>query len=127
MIADIGPLARELGELSTLTRQHAWCEDDQTCKIIPTSEYIRALTTAIIVAKENPILGLPVPGVDPQGFVWLTWRMGEGRGLALELRADKYRWTQNNLGDKRTFESTDLVDLMAAFRAVFPQQAILCP
>jgi hypothetical protein len=121
----VAPLAREMGSLAVVTRQHAWADDDQNCKIIPTSEYVKALTVAIILAKENPRLDMPTPGADPDGFVWLTYVDGPSRGLALELRPGKYRWTQSNMGDKRTFESDSLDDVAAAMRAVFPQSAIL--
>lgn len=121
----VAPLARELGALSTVTRQHAWADDKQDCKIIPVTDYVKALTVAIILAKENPRLDMPTPGADPDGFLWLTYVDGESRGLALELRPGKYRWTQSNLGDKRTFESDSLDDVAEAMRAVFPQAAIL--
>ncbi len=121
----VGPFARELGSLSTVTRQHAWADDDQNCKIIPTSDYIRALTVAIILARENPRLDMPIPGADPEGFIWLTYIDGPSRGMALELHPGLYKWTQSNLGDKRTFQSTSLDDVAEAMRAVFPQAAIL--
>ncbi len=121
----VSPLARELGTLATLTRQHAWCEDRQDSKVIPITSYVKALTVAIILAKENPRLDMPIPGADPAGFLWLTYLDGESRGMALELHEDKYRWTQSNLGDKRTFESSSLDDVAEAMRAVFPQAAIL--
>ncbi len=121
MTFDISPLARELASLSQVTMQHAWADDDQNCKTIGISEYVKALTVAIILAKEHPRLGLPIPGADPEGFLWLTYLDGPTRGLALELRPAKYRWTQNALGDKRTFESAHLTDVAEAMRAVFPQ------
>lgn len=121
----IMPLARELGALATVTREHAWADGDQNCKVIGMSEYIKALTVAIILAKENPHLDLPIPGADPEGFVWLTYMDGATRGLALELRKDKYRWTQNSMGDKRTFESESLNDVAEAVRTVFPKALCL--
>ena len=122
----VAPLARELAQLSTITRQHAWADDDQSCKVIGLSEYVRALTVAIILAKENPRLEMPIPGADPLGFLWLTYLDGDARGMALELHPDgRYKWTQSNLGDKRSFESNSLNDVAEAMRAVFPQASIL--
>ena len=118
-------LAQEMGALCQVTSQHAWCEDDPQCKVIPVSEYIKALTISVILMKENPRLDPPVPGADPEGFLWLTFLDGETRGLALELRPGKYRWTQSAWGDKRTFESSSLNDVVEAMHAVFPQAAIL--
>ncbi len=118
-------LAQEMGSLCQVTSQHAWAEGDQNCKVVPVSEYVKALTIAIILSKENPRLEMPIPGADPDGFVWLTYIDGETRGLALELRPGKYRWTQSNMGDKRTFESNSLNDVAEAMRTVFPQAAIL--
>ncbi len=120
----VAPLARELGSLHEATRQHDWCEGHEA-KVIPITEYVKALTVAIILAKENPRLDMPIPGADPEGFLWLTYLDGPSRGLALELRPGKYRWTQSNLGDKRTFESDSLDDVAEAMRAVFPLPAIL--
>lgn len=121
----ISKLAQEMGTLATVTRQHAWAEDDQSCKIVGTGDYVKALTVAIILAKENPRLEMPIPGADPAGYVWLTYLDGDSRGIALEILPSKYRWTQSNLGDKRTFESDSLNDVAEAFRTVFPQAAIL--
>ncbi len=120
----VGPLARELAQLSNVTRNHLWA-DGQECTVIGLSEYVRALTVAIILAKENPRLDMPIPGADPSGYLWLTYLDGDNRGIALELLPGKYKWTQSNLGDKRTFESESLNDVAEAFRAVFPQAAIL--
>ncbi len=117
----VAPLARELGSLSMVTRQHAWCEDNQDCEIIPTSEYVKALTVAIILAKENPRLDMPIPGADPKGFLWLTYVDGPSRGLALELHPGLYKWTQSCMGDKRTFQSDSLDDVAEAMRTVFPR------
>ena len=122
---NINSLARQLAALRQVTSQHAWCEDDQNCKVIPISHYIKALGVAIVLAKENPRLPMPVPGADPKGFVWLTWTDGDSRGLALELHDRKYRWTQSAMGDKRTFESDSLNDVAEAIRAVFPQSMII--
>lgn len=116
-----GTLAGEMGCLAKVTSQHAWCEDDQSCKVVPISEYVKALSVAIILAKVNPRLDMPVPGADPAGYVWLTYVESESQGLALELLPGKYRWTQTNMGMKQTFESQSLDDVAEAMRTVFPK------
>lgn len=121
----VNVFTRELALLRGVTSQYGWCEDDPKCKIIDTDRYVHALTVAIILAKCNPRLDLPVPGADPEGFLWLTYTDGPDRGLALELCPGKYRWTQSNMGDKRTFESTSLNDVAEAMRTVFPQAPCL--
>lgn len=121
----VGLLAQELSVLSTVTSQYAWADDDQKCKIIPVSEYVKALTVAIVIAKEQPHLSPPVPGADPEGFLWLTYQQGDTRGLALEIRKDCYRWTQSAYGDKRRFESTRLEDVVEAMRSVFLRPEVI--
>lgn len=123
----VNRFANELAQLHSVSSQFGWCEGDPKSKVISIQSYVKALSVAIILAKENPRLGLPVPGIDPRGFIWLTYWDGDSRGLALELHDGKYRWTQSNYGNKRSFESTSLNDVAEAMRAVFPQAACLAP
>lgn len=121
MIFDLraNAFASELSALYQTAAQHGWCDEDTTAKSIPLKEFVRALGVAILLSKEHPKLDWPVPGIHPSGTIWLSYVQGESKGLSLELRDDGYRWTQNSMGDKRTFHSDSLNDVCEAMRTVF--------
>lgn len=122
MILDIRAhsLAQELGALSEVAGQYGWCDDDRQAKAIGKREFIRALAVAILLAKEAPKANWPVPGIHPAGTVWLSYvDEASQKGISLELRPTGYRWTQNHMGSKRTFESDSLNDVCEAMRTVF--------
>lgn len=125
-------LHNDIRELASATGALGWDRDpeellsnpsDLGAKPIPINEWMRALLVAAQLTESSPQVALPVPGADPEGFVWLTWMHGHNRGIALELRKGKYRWTQRSGETKRTIESDSLNDVAESMRAVFLREA----
>ena len=121
-------LHNDMRELASATGARGWDKDpdeillnpsDLGAKPIPLNEWMRALLIAGQLSEASPQAGMPVPGADPEGFVWLTWTQGDCRGIALELRKGKYRWTQRSGEAKQTIESDSLNDVAESMRTVF--------
>jgi hypothetical protein len=117
-------VAADMRTLASATASIGWDRDpseliadptDLGAKPIPKDAWQRAFVVALAMSKIANIA--PVPGADPEGFVWLTWTRGS-RGLALELRPGKYKWTQRDGAGKRTVESDSLDDVGQALRSV---------
>jgi hypothetical protein len=125
-------LMKDIRELASVTGALGWdkgAEDlvsdptDLGAKPIPMNEWLKAFFVAKEICEQNPGLDVPAPGADPEGFVWLTWTQGGSRGLALELRKGKYKWTQRDGDGKRTIESDSLNDVAESARTVFVRVA----
>lgn len=124
-------LAIEMGKLAEVTGCVGWDKDpdeiisnptDLGAKPIPRNVWLRAFLVANPLAKLLPSLDAPIPGADPDGFVWLTWERGSLR-FALEVRANKYVWTRTNEMGPARFESARLEDVAEALRALFGHEA----
>jgi hypothetical protein len=118
--ADVQKLASATGAIGWDREPEELIADptDLGAKPIPKSEWMQALVIATELAQMNPLLDAPVPGADPDGFVWLTWAQGN-RGLALEVRKGAYKWTQRDSAGKKTITSDSLQDVAESMRTVF--------
>jgi hypothetical protein len=113
--------------LAGVTAEPKW----DTFNTVPTGkplglqQWKDAFALALHLDEAVPGIVAPVPGADPEGFIWLTWRTKDDRALALELRADltksAYRWTMTVDGEKRTYETTNanMRPLWECFRTTF--------
>ncbi len=124
----IAALVKDVDQLASVTGALGWDRSgeelivnpsDLGAKPIPRDQWARAVVVAGMIAEKLPYLDPPVPGADPEGFVWLTWTQGDKRGLALEIRRNQYKWTQRSSESKRTIVSDSLDDVLASARTVF--------
>jgi hypothetical protein len=88
-------------------------------KPIDLASWGSALATAGLVAIHGE-LPLPDPGIDPLGFIWLYWDIGDAQ-FALELHrgavAQTYKWRRVVDGTPRPFEATALEEVIVAIKA----------
>jgi hypothetical protein len=121
-------LKADIGEMSLATASLGWDQSAEAlvadptnlgAKPIPKAEWMRAFVIAVGLSRVAPYLDPPVPGADPEGFVWLTWTQDDCRGLALELHRGFYKWTQRDGEQKRTHQSESLDDVGEAIQSVF--------
>lgn len=121
-------LAKDVESLALATGGVGWDRDTEDTVAnpsdlgglpIPRDQWGRALLIAGELTRANPSLDPPVPGADPEGFVWLTWTQGDKRGLALELRRGQFKWTQRDENGKKTITSDSLDDVAESMRTVF--------
>jgi hypothetical protein len=116
----------EVSVLAQVASTPGW-EDDDTHKTQPGAKPIglaqwgSAIAVAAIATHGADAVALPKPGIDPAGFVWLTWS-GAGGELALELHANllhqSYTWTIVRDGMPMPHESRELRDVIEAVRSV---------
>lgn len=129
--AALAKLGLDFLELSRATGAFGWNRDDQEltlvdpsqlAKPIPKDVWNRAFVITLGLHRDLPShVPLPIPGADPEGFVWLTWKSpDERRGLALELRDGLFKWTHSAPHlEKKTIQSDSLNDVTEALRTVF--------
>lgn len=91
-------------------------------KPIGMAQWGAAIVTAGMIAEQVPQAGMPTPGADPLGFVWLTWEFKNGARLELELHADllaqRYEWTNVRDGMPARHSSNELREVVEALRSV---------
>lgn len=119
---------RQVGPLAQYASTPGW-EDDDCRKTVPSAKPIgmaqwgAAMLVAGLVTESVQGAQFPVPGVDPEGFIWLTWRMSDSCEMALELKSglnirQTYSWTLMRDGMPRRFDSCDLAEVIRALRSV---------
>jgi hypothetical protein len=110
--------------LAGITSRALWDEFSviPSAKAIGQAQWVGAMGFAREIDALVPGLPAPVPGADPDGFIWLTWHAHDGREFALELHASlveaPYRWTVTRDGMKRKGDTGPLPDREDAMRAV---------
>ena len=118
---------QNVAPLSALASTPGWEDSDGRktqpgAKAIGLAQWGSAMTVAAVVTDAVRGAPWPDPGIDPSGFLWLTWRIGDSAELALELHADMnrqtYKWTSMRDGTPRSHSSESLGDVVEALRAV---------
>lgn len=88
-------------------------------KPIGLAQWGMALATAGMIAESVAKAGLPDPGVDPLGFIWLYWNIGDCQ-FALELHdgmlSQSYKWRRVIDGLPREHMASSLGDVIEALR-----------
>lgn len=114
--------------LADVTSAPKWDRDfekEPKAKAIGLQQWKEAFALALQIDELVPGLPPPVPGADPLGFLWLTYRTKDEREFALELHADltksAYRWTAMVGGTRQRHEtsSTNLRPMIESLRATF--------
>lgn len=93
-------------------------------KAIGIAQWRSAIAVAGIVVRECPEAGWPVPGADPDGFIWLTWSSAlRTSQVQLEIHhgahREPYAWSQLRFGNKTEHASKAIRDLIESVRATF--------
>ncbi len=117
----------EVAPLVNYASTPGW-EDNDAKKTVPgaapiaMAQWGSAILVAAIVTDAVHAAPWPIPGVDPKGFIWLTWRFQNGAELALELHANllsqTYSWTNMRDGMPSKHVSSNLHDVIDALRSV---------
>ena len=107
--------------LAQITSSPKW--DGANAKAIGVQQWIEIYTLAQILDRQVAGLPKPIPGADPDGFMWLTWRTDE-REFALEVRPgllvrNTYAWTATQMGIPRRHQAAQLRSVVEGIRAVF--------
>lgn len=119
-MSDVAPLA-------SYASTPGWEDNDAKktvagAKPIGIAQWGSAILTAAMVTDAVRGAAWPVPGVDPGGFIWLTWRFDNGAELALELHANllaqTYKWTSLRDGMPAVHTSNSARDVIEALRSV---------
>jgi hypothetical protein len=119
-VASIGPLAM-------LASTPGWEDADANkttpgAKPIGLAQWGAAIAAAGLMVEAESRAGWPIPGIDPAGFIWLTWRIADNAELALELHADilaqTYKWTAMRDGIRVPYKSYDPREVIASLRSV---------
>lgn len=117
---DAVSLFSEMELLMAVTSDIQW--DGERARPIGQRQWNDAWKCAALIDRAVSHLPKPIPGADPEGFVWLTYETG-GRRLALELHASlleaPFRWTTIRDGMPMTFSSHNAKDVIESIRAVF--------
>jgi hypothetical protein len=141
--ANMRDLAEDIKVLSSVTKAIGWDKtgedivanpQDTGAKPIAPGEWQEAMKVALKLGVAVAGLPRPTPGADPEGFVWLTYEMGEHRRVAVQLRADRLVWTMKDALGDRTHEkrfvssiietrNAAIRDLAEALRVVFRAEA----
>lgn len=121
-------LATDILALSRATGGFGWDRDpnefvadptDLGAKPIAKNEWLKALEVGIALTKSSPGLNRPVPGADPDGFVWLTWERGDNR-FALALKKAGMEFERRDAFGVCKASLPSLRDAAEALRAAIP-------
>lgn len=97
-------------------------------KSIGIAQWRSAIAVAALVSRECEGAGWPVPGADPDGFIWLTWANTlQTRQVQLEIHEGAHRapyaWSQLRHGTKTEHSSRSVRDLIESLRTTFGDSA----
>lgn len=116
---------QQVNVLASIMSEPQWGDMNvPDAKSIGIAQWRSAIAVAGLVSKECEDAGWPVPGADPDGFIWLTWSNTlQTRQVQLAIHDGAHRmpyvWSQLRHGTKTEHESRSVRDLLESLRTTF--------